>query len=53
MYNQVTHFLGLGRRLLKQSFVTISLSHPDLKTGKVGDTLLVLTGGKKEMIVFG
>ena len=38
---------------LSKAFVPNSLSHPDFKTGKVGDTLVVVIGGEKEMVVFG
>ena len=37
---------------LSKAFVTISLSHPDFKTGKVGDTLFVVIGREEEMVLF-
>lgn len=37
---------------LSKAFVTISLSHPDFRTGKVGDTLFVLIVQEEEMVVF-
>ena len=37
---------------LSKAFVTISLSHPDFKTGKVGDTLFVVNGREEEMVLF-
>lgn len=42
-----------SRGCLSKAFVIVSLSHPDFKTGKVGETLFVFVGREDEVVVCG